>query len=77
MGMGSMVGVEIVLSWLGLGIQPPRPSLGVMLYEAGSISALRVMPWLLLAPGVIAWSMVLAWNLFGDALNDVLNPRTR
>jgi peptide/nickel transport system permease protein len=77
MGMGSMVGVEIVLSWLGLGIQPPRPSLGVMLYEAGSISALRVMPWLLLAPGVIAWSMVLAWNLLGDALNDVLNPRTR
>ena len=77
MGMGSMVGTEIVLSWLGLGIQPPRPSLGVMLLEGGSISVLRVMPWLLLAPGVIAWSMVLAWNLFGDALNDVLNPRTR
>ena len=75
--MGSMVGAEIILSWLGLGIQPPRPSLGVMLYEAGSISALRVMPWLLLAPGVFAWSMVLAWNLLGDALNDVLNPRTR
>ena len=77
MGMGTMVGTEIVLSWLGLGIQPPRPSLGVMLYEGGSISALRVMPWILLAPGVIAWTMVLAWNLLGDALNDVLNPRTR
>ena len=77
MGMGSMVGTEIVLSWLGLGIQPPRPSLGVMLLEGGSISVLRVMPWLLLAPGLIAWSMVLAWNLLGDALNDVLNPRTR
>ena len=77
MGMGSMVGTEIVLSWLGLGIQPPRPSLGVMLLEGGSISVLRVMPWLLLAPGVIAWAMVLAWNLLGDALNDVLNPRTR
>ena len=77
LGMGSMVGVEIVLSWLGLGIQPPRPSLGVMLLEGGSISVLRAMPWMLLAPGVIAWSMVLAWNLLGDALNDVLNPRTR
>ena len=77
MGMGTMVGTEIVLSWLGLGIQPPRPSLGVMLLEGGSISVLRVMPWLLLAPGVIAWMMVLAWNLLGDALNDVLNPRTR
>ena len=77
MGMGSMVGTEIILSWLGLGIQPPRPSLGVMLLEAGSLSALREVPWMLLAPGIVAWTMVLSWNLLGDALNDVLNPRTR
>ena len=77
MGMGSLIGTEIILSWLGLGIQPPRPSLGTMLLEAGSISALRVVPWMLIAPGVIAWSLVLCWNLLGDALNDVLNPRTR
>ncbi len=77
MGMGTMVGTEIFLSWIGLGIQPPRPSLGVMLLQGGSISVLRDAPWLLLAPGAIAWSMVLAWNLLGDALNDVLNPRTR
>ena len=77
MGMGALVGTEIILSWLGLGIQPPRPSLGTMLLEAGSISALRVVPWMLFAPGVIAWALVLCWNLFGDALNDVLNPRTR
>ena len=77
MGMGALVGTEIILSWLGLGIQPPRPSLGTMLLEAGSISALRVVPWMLFAPGLIAWSLVLCWILFGDALNDVLNPRTR
>lgn len=77
MGMGSMVGTEIILSWLGLGIQPPRPSLGVMLLQGGSISALRSEPWMLLAPGVAAWLMVLSWNLLGDSLNDVLNPRTR
>ena len=77
MGMGALVGTEIILSWLGLGIQPPRPSLGTMLLEAGSISALRVVPWMLFAPGVIAWALVLCWNLLGDALNDVLNPRTR
>ena len=77
MGMGSMVGTEIILSWLGLGIQPPRPSLGTMLLQGGSISALRSEPWLLIAPGIAAWTMVLAWNLLGDALNDVLNPRTR
>lgn len=77
MGMGSMVGTEIILSWLGLGIQPPRPSLGVMLLQGGSISALRNEPWMLLAPGVAAWLMVLSWNLLGDSLSDVLNPRTR
>ena len=77
MSMGSMVGVEIILSWLGIGIQPPRPSLGIMLYEGASISALRNFPWFLLAPGAAAWLMVLSWNLLGDALNDVLNPRTR
>ena len=77
MGMGSMVGAEIILSWLGLGIQPPRPSLGTMLLEAGSLSALREVPWMLLTPGIVAWTMVLSWNLLGDGLNDVLNPRTR
>ena len=77
MGMGSMVGAEIILSWLGLGIQPPRPSLGTMLLEAGSLSALREVPWMLIAPGIVAWALVLCWNLLGDALNDVLNPRTR
>ena len=77
MGMGTLIGTEIILSWLGLGIQPPRPSLGTMLLEAGSISALRVVPWMLIAPGIVAWSLVLCWNLFGDAMSDVLNPNTR
>ena len=77
MGMGALIGLEIILSFLGLGIQPPRPSLGTMLLEAGSLSALREVPWMLLAPGAVAWTLVLAWNLLGDGLNDVLNPRTR
>ena len=77
MGMGTMIGTEIVLSWLGLGIQPPRPSLGTMLLQGGHLSVLRNDPWLLLAPGAAAFLMVLSWNLLGDALNDVLNPRTR
>jgi ABC-type dipeptide/oligopeptide/nickel transport system permease subunit len=77
MGMGEMIGTEIVLSWLGLGIQPPRPSLGRMLFESGSLGALRNQPWMLLAPGAAVLVMVFAWNLLGDALSDVLNPRTR
>ena len=71
------MGTEIILSWLGLGIQPPRPSLGTMLLEAGSIGALRQTPWMLLGPGLAAFLLVLCWNILGDALNDVLNPRTR
>ena len=77
MSMGVLIGTEIILSFLGLGIQPPRPSLGNMLLEAGSLSALREVPWMLLAPGLVAWTLVLSWNLLGDALSDVLNPRTR
>jgi ABC-type dipeptide/oligopeptide/nickel transport system permease subunit len=77
MGMGVFVGTEIILSWLGLGIQPPRPSLGTMLLQGGRLTILRDQPWMLLAPGLAAWMLVLAWNLLGDALNDVLNPRTR
>lgn len=77
MGMGVYVGTEIFLSWLGLGIQPPRPSLGTMLLQGGHISVIREEPWMLLAPGIAAWLLILAWNLLGDALNDVLNPRTR
>ena len=77
MGMGALIGLEIILSFLGLGIQPPRPSLGYMLLEAGSLSAFREVPWMLLAPSIAFWTMVVAWNLLGDALGDVLNPRTR
>ena len=77
MGMGVYIGTEIFLSWLGLGIQPPRPSLGVMLFQGGHISVVRQHWWLLIAPGLVAWVLVLGWNLLGDALNDVLNPRTR
>ena len=77
MGMGALTGTEIVLSWLGLGIQPPRPSLGTMLLGAGNIGTLRDTPWELLVPGLAAFIMVVAWNLLGDALNDALNPRTR
>ena len=77
MGMGVFIGTEIILGFLGLGVQPPRPSLGVMLREGGNIPALRNAPWFLLGPGTAAALLLLSWNLLGDALNDVLNPRTR
>ena len=77
MGMAFIISTEIFLGFLGLGVQPPRPSLGTMLFEGGNLRVLAVAPWLLLAPGIVFLLMILSWNLLGDALNDVLNPRTR
>ena len=77
MGMGSAAGAEIILSWLGIGIQPPTPSLGVMIFENGNISALRTTPHLLLFPVGAIIVLIFAFNLLGDALNDALNPRAQ
>ena len=76
-GMGATAGSEIILSWLGIGIQPPTPSLGVMIFENGSISVLRTTPHLILFPIMTITILIFAFNLLGDALSDVLNPRTR
>ncbi|MCE2464292.1 MAG: ABC transporter permease, partial [Dehalococcoidia bacterium] len=68
---------EIVVSWLGIGIQPPTPSLGVMIFENGNISVLRTDPHLLLFPVGSITVLIFAFNLLGDALNDAFNPRAR
>jgi peptide/nickel transport system permease protein len=62
---------EIALSFLGLGIQEPDPSWGNMLASALDITALTDRPWIL-APGVAIFLVVLAFNLFGEGLNDAL-----
>lgn len=81
-GLGAVAGSEVFLSFLGLGVQPPRPSLGVMIAEVtgrggASVSVLRNHPEQLLAPIVVVWLLIFCWNLLGDALNDAFNPRTR
>ncbi len=76
-GMGSIAGSEVILSWLGLGVQPPVPSLGVMIFDNGDISILRTTPYLLLFPVVTVAIIIFAFNLLGDALNDALNPKSR
>ena len=64
---------EAALSFLGIGIQPPRPSWGNMLMGAQDYLFSR--PALAVYPGLAIVSLVLALNVFGDALRDVLNPR--
>lgn len=66
---------EAALSFLGLGVQPPTPSWGVMLADAQSY--LSQAPRLALYPGLAIFLCSLSFNLFGDGLRDVLDPRTR
>ncbi len=69
---GAILG-EAVLSFLGLGIQPPAPSLGVML-SAAQQYATRA-PWTAVIPGLAILFVALAFNVFGDALRDAVDPR--
>lgn len=66
---------EALLSFLGLGVQPPAPSLGVML--AGAQSYFALAPWLAVFPGVAIVLATLSFNLLGDGMRDALDPRGR
>jgi peptide/nickel transport system permease protein len=66
---------EAALSYLGLGTQPPHPSWGLMLREAQNF--LQLSPWYAIFPGAAIAMAVLGFNLLGDGLRDLLDPRTR
>jgi peptide/nickel transport system permease protein len=66
---------EVVLSFLGVGVQEPSASWGNMLNQARSIRALTAFPWLLLVPGAAIFLTVMAFNFLGDGLRDALDPR--
>jgi ABC-type dipeptide/oligopeptide/nickel transport system permease subunit len=74
---GSVALAEIGLSFLGLGVRRPLPSFGDMILEGFSPRTFDTYPYLLLFPAIFAVVLLLAFNLLGDALNDVLNPKTR
>ncbi len=65
--VGRVIVMESVLSFLGLGVQPPDPSLGNLLY--GAQSSLATEPWLAVFPGLLIFWIVLAVNLVGDGLS--------
>lgn len=73
---GAFITAEASLSFLGLGVPPPRPSWGGMLSAEGR-AFFKEAPWLAIFPGVAISLTVLAANLVGDALRDVLDPRQR
>lgn len=75
LGMGGAILVESVLSFLGLGVQPPQASWGNMLEN--SLGYLRDAPWMALIPGTLITLTVLALNFLGDGLWLLLDPKAR
>ncbi len=67
--------LESVLSFLGLGVQPPASSWGVLLNEGAE--RMRTYPWMLIAPAVVFAATLLSLNLLGDSLRDRLDPKSR
>jgi peptide/nickel transport system permease protein len=73
-GMAGAILLEAGLSFLGLGVQPPRPTWGNMLTDAQSLTVLQSMPWLWVPPGAMIALAVLSINFIGDGLRDALDP---
>jgi len=74
--VGAAVLIEASLGFLGLGVPPPAASWGNMLSGAGR-QFFVMAPWLAIAPGLAIAVVVLAFNLFGDALRDAIDPKLR
>ena len=75
LGMGGAILVESSLSFLGIGVQPPTPSWGNILMDGKSTLGLAW--WLTVYPGLMILGTVLAYNLLGEELRDVFEPRLR
>jgi peptide/nickel transport system permease protein len=74
-GFAQFIILESALSYLGLGVPPPMPTWGRMLYDARAY--MRIAPWMMLAPGTAIMLVTLSLNFIGDGLRDSLDPRTR
>ncbi|RME12240.1 MAG: ABC transporter permease [Ardenticatenia bacterium] len=77
MSMGGAVVAEASLSFLGIGISPPTPSWGAMIFNEFASWRSPAAPWLLWAPGLAVAALTFAFNFIGDGLNEALNPQDR
>jgi ABC-type dipeptide/oligopeptide/nickel transport system permease subunit len=76
LGFVSAIKSEVILSYLGLGVEPGRPSWGMMIDDA-KLELARGVWWGLLAATIFMFFLVLAFNLFNDALRDALDPKLK
>jgi peptide/nickel transport system permease protein len=75
MSIGNVIMAAAMLSFIGLGVQPPTPEWGSMI--AGGRNLIRTSPWMVTFPGIFIMLTVLALNLFGDGLRDALDPKLK
>lgn len=75
LGISTTVLLEATLSFLGIGVQPPTPSWGNIIFE--NQTYFQSAPWLVFIPGAAILLLALSFNLVGDALRDVLDPTQR
>lgn len=75
LGLSSAILVEASLSFLGMGIQPPDPSWGSMLSESRRIMELA--PWTVIAPTIAIVFSILSFNILGDSIRDILDPKLK
>lgn len=73
--LGTAVMIEAGLSFLGIGIPPPAPSLGQMVAAGGIV--IRDLPWYSISSGLFIVLLILGFNMLGDGLRDQLDPRLR
>jgi peptide/nickel transport system permease protein len=74
--LGQAILLEASLSYLGLGVQEPTPAWGLML-QGGAEQYAESAPWMAIFPGLAITLAVFGFNLFGDALRDILDPKLR
>lgn len=75
LGISTTVLLEATLSYLGIGVQPPTPSWGNIIFENQTYFASAI--WLVALPGIAIIALALSFNLVGDALRDILDPTQR
>ena len=75
LGISTTVLLEATLSYLGVGVQPPTPSWGNIIFE--NQTYFQAAPWLVFFPGMAILALALGFNLVGDALRDILDPTQR
>ena len=77
LSFGALATAEVGLTFLGIGVQPPHPSFGLMVSEGVGLSNVREHTMLILVPAGFIVALVMSFNLLGDQLTDVLSPRHR